>query len=267
MSLEARGPATAEETGRACPYCRSPLEQGVETARCATCVSAHHAECWDENQGCAVVMCPGGPAPGTHPERPSGKPGKPDGNVPPGQGKPPMPARRKRAAVLVGAVVAVLLLGGIATAAIVGGGSASGTSNAAGGNDGQSTDIDTDIPVATADAGLSEEDTIAEIARLVDVSKRGRAATRDRNYDDANEIRRSILDELDALDTAELENERSLLQRAMRASIKANQVRVKCASCAVEYDDRATSLKEEFVDAFNPYAEDSLGETYDADDI
>jgi hypothetical protein len=60
-----RGPATEAETGRACPYCRFPLKQGVEVVQCAFCSSFHHGDCWDDNRGCAVVACPGGPGAAT----------------------------------------------------------------------------------------------------------------------------------------------------------------------------------------------------------
>lgn len=49
------------ETGRACPYCRFPLKEGVQIAVCATCGTPHHADCWYDNGGCAVIGCAGGP--------------------------------------------------------------------------------------------------------------------------------------------------------------------------------------------------------------
>jgi hypothetical protein len=52
------GPA---DTGRACPYCRFPLKEGVAIVVCPVCSSAHHAECWRDNGGCAIVACAGGP--------------------------------------------------------------------------------------------------------------------------------------------------------------------------------------------------------------
>ena len=61
-SVARRGPATPEETGRACPYCRFPLKQGVEVVQCAHCSSSHHSDCWDDNRGCAIVACQGGPS-------------------------------------------------------------------------------------------------------------------------------------------------------------------------------------------------------------
>lgn len=46
-----------------CPYCATDVETD-EATRCTVCHTAHHADCWDENHGCAVAACLGGPAPG-----------------------------------------------------------------------------------------------------------------------------------------------------------------------------------------------------------
>src|SRR5205807_1402812 len=58
-----RATATRDQTGRACPYCRFPLKEGTEMVVCGTCKAAHHADCWDDNHGCAVVGCAAGPSP------------------------------------------------------------------------------------------------------------------------------------------------------------------------------------------------------------
>jgi Prokaryotic RING finger family 1 len=50
------------ETGRACPYCRFPLKEGVQIVVCGVCGAPHHADCWHDNGGCAVIACAGGPA-------------------------------------------------------------------------------------------------------------------------------------------------------------------------------------------------------------
>jgi hypothetical protein len=60
-----RGTAGPEHTGRTCPYCRFPLKEGAAIVACGACGAAHHGDCWDDNRGCAVVACAGGPpAPG-----------------------------------------------------------------------------------------------------------------------------------------------------------------------------------------------------------
>lgn len=53
------GFASTEDAGRPCPYCRFALKQGSDVVHCPACGAVHHAECWDENQGCAVVGCAG----------------------------------------------------------------------------------------------------------------------------------------------------------------------------------------------------------------
>lgn len=40
-----------------CAICQSPLQPGEETASCPCCQARYHAECWRENQGCAVYGC------------------------------------------------------------------------------------------------------------------------------------------------------------------------------------------------------------------
>jgi Prokaryotic RING finger family 1 len=56
--------AGQSETGRACPYCRFALKEGVQIAVCAVCGASHHADCWHDNGGCAVTACAGGPSTG-----------------------------------------------------------------------------------------------------------------------------------------------------------------------------------------------------------
>jgi hypothetical protein len=65
MSAQSGKPPTAgpRDTGRACPYCRFLLKEGAPIVRCAECDAAHHADCWEDNSGCAVIGCAGGPRP------------------------------------------------------------------------------------------------------------------------------------------------------------------------------------------------------------
>jgi hypothetical protein len=50
-------PATAQEAGRTCPYCRFAFKEGALLSLCPACHAAHHEECWGDNQGCAIVGC------------------------------------------------------------------------------------------------------------------------------------------------------------------------------------------------------------------
>lgn len=47
--------------GNICPYCRSPVEPGNGIKECPSCGAEHHADCWTENDGCAVLGCAAGP--------------------------------------------------------------------------------------------------------------------------------------------------------------------------------------------------------------
>lgn len=41
-----------------CPLCQGPLEPDNEKIVCTDCKTGYHAECWEENQGCAIYGCP-----------------------------------------------------------------------------------------------------------------------------------------------------------------------------------------------------------------
>src|SRR4051812_40933404 len=74
--------ATAEMTGRRCPYCRFALDEGEAITECSSCHSVHHADCWKENGGCAVASCPGGPSTTTTATQALPSPPQPVGPVP-----------------------------------------------------------------------------------------------------------------------------------------------------------------------------------------
>jgi hypothetical protein len=52
----------AATAGRNCPYCRFPLKQGTPGASCPSCNAIHHADCWNDNGGCAILGCSQTPA-------------------------------------------------------------------------------------------------------------------------------------------------------------------------------------------------------------
>ncbi|MEA2410706.1 MAG: Prokaryotic finger family 1, partial [Thermoleophilaceae bacterium] len=60
MTTVQQRPAAETETGRACPYCRFPLKEGIAVCECASCHAVHHDDCWGDNGGCAIVGCDGG---------------------------------------------------------------------------------------------------------------------------------------------------------------------------------------------------------------
>lgn len=47
------------DAGRTCPYCRFPLKQGAGGVACGVCGAVHHADCWHDNGGCAIMGCVG----------------------------------------------------------------------------------------------------------------------------------------------------------------------------------------------------------------
>jgi len=47
----------SEPTSPVCSYCQSPIADTDSRAVCPECGAGYHAECWQENGGCAVYGC------------------------------------------------------------------------------------------------------------------------------------------------------------------------------------------------------------------
>jgi hypothetical protein len=45
--------------GKICPFCQTPIKQGVAVTICSLCNTPHHSECWQENNGCTTFGCKG----------------------------------------------------------------------------------------------------------------------------------------------------------------------------------------------------------------
>jgi len=103
--------ANQNEAGRACPYCRFPLKEGTLVIHCMVCDAVHHAECWDENRGCAVVACAGASV-GAAPER--GRPVVAHVSAESGSGQQGQAPHGGRAAkwLVVGALILAAAAGG-----------------------------------------------------------------------------------------------------------------------------------------------------------
>jgi hypothetical protein len=123
------GVATADMTGRSCPYCRFTLKEGLPIQECGFCHTVHHTECWEENGGCCVTGCAGGPTQATQVH--AATPGRPPAPPPP---PPPFvlpeapigaPGPGKQIPVALAAVLAgvVAILGAGAALALSSGGS------------------------------------------------------------------------------------------------------------------------------------------------
>lgn len=130
----AGGPAARavreDEAGRNCPYCRFPLKTGAPAAICPACSAAHHAECWTDNRGCAVIACAAAPsriasAPSTPSQSPTLKHPAAGGTQTPAQSASqlasPPPARPRGSASNRGLALAIaaLAVGVIAVAAVL----------------------------------------------------------------------------------------------------------------------------------------------------
>lgn len=50
--------AAAEEAGRVCAICQTPVAQGEIVGPCPDCSGLFHEDCWTENGGCAIYGCP-----------------------------------------------------------------------------------------------------------------------------------------------------------------------------------------------------------------
>ena len=117
------GPA---QTGRACPYCHFPLKQGVAVRTCPVCDATHHAECWRDNGGCAIVACGGGPTRGPvgGAAETSTAPQLVAADVYPKHGVTPIPPPRlgrRGPSLAIAVIVLALAVGGAAVAIVLSG--------------------------------------------------------------------------------------------------------------------------------------------------
>lgn len=46
------------EAAKICAICQGPILQGDASRQCTSCSQIYHAECWNENRGCAAYGCP-----------------------------------------------------------------------------------------------------------------------------------------------------------------------------------------------------------------
>lgn len=54
--------STTPTTAGLCAICQSPILEGEANTNCPGCQAGYHADCWNENQGCAVYGCANVPA-------------------------------------------------------------------------------------------------------------------------------------------------------------------------------------------------------------
>ena len=113
--------ARTAEAGRACPYCRFALKSGIPVVDCAACSAVHHAECWADNGGCAIVGCAGGPGQAGAFTTP-GAASKSAAAVPAPAAEAPAPVSRRRARtpMLVAGATAIAAVASAGTVLLVG---------------------------------------------------------------------------------------------------------------------------------------------------
>jgi Prokaryotic RING finger family 1 len=278
---------TQETAGKTCPYCRFTLKPGEAAESCDTCHTLHHAECWEDNGGCAAPNCPNAgsssrsPA-GTADQRTQVMPvaaPPPPAAPPPGPiyGQPP--PSRGRSPVWWIALAALLLAGGAAAAAVIvtRGGSKNNASStttvitttvlsppaATGGtppagptSQGGGTQVDPDLAAAQ------------QLSRIVDYSTRGRTFVLAHEYGRAISNRQATLDKLYGLTggTAELQAAKRALIKAIRVSLRSDEAYATGGDPTV-FDSDATRLKRQFVSQWNPLAELYALPTYTAGEI
>lgn len=90
-----RAKATREQTGESCPLCRFPIKEREKLVSCGVCDAAHHEDCWDEEDGCAVPGCAGGPEPVKPPARTASHQTGEGSHVPPRAGPRGKKKRRR----------------------------------------------------------------------------------------------------------------------------------------------------------------------------
>jgi|SRR5579859_183609 len=285
-------PVSEEKAGKTCPYCRFALKVGEAAESCDACQSLHHADCWRDNGGCAMLGCPN--AGSSERERaradqhtqvmPVAAPPPPPAAHPPVAGpvygQPP--PQRSRSYVWWIALAALLLAGGGAAAAVIvtrqgsknttaasttvitttvhnggsppppGGGTSSGGSTSQGGG----TPVDHDLAAAQ------------QLSRIVDYSTRGRTFVLAHEYDRAISNRQATLDKLYGLTggTAALQAAKRTLIKAIRVSLSSDEAYATGGDPTV-FDSEATRLKRQFVSQWNPLAQLYGLPTYAAGEI
>ena len=57
-SATATGESVTATSSALCAICQSPMGEADAKAACPDCAAVYHADCWQENRGCAVYGCP-----------------------------------------------------------------------------------------------------------------------------------------------------------------------------------------------------------------
>lgn len=258
------------DVGRPCPYCRFPLKGETTAERCDSCQALHHADCWQDGGGCAVLGC----ATMAPAQEPNGKgailhappPPPPPPSLAPAPARAPGPPatgdRPPRHGVLIGVIACLAIaIAAVAGFLIVGGSHKASTGSTP---SGPTTPVVTPdaqtVPTPTAQPPAPTTNHEGEIARkiaaIVTFSQEGRTAVRAGRYSDAITNRRSVLKRLRALSGASgrLASARNTLERAMEASLQSDESYA-AGEDASSSDSEATRLKAVFARQWAPVAD------------
>jgi serine/threonine-protein kinase len=171
---------------------------------------------------------------------------------------PPPPAKRKPWAPVLAALAVLLVAGAVIAAVLVSG------------NDKSPGPGPTPNPPPNVPSGPTVREGVAKLAAVLDLSQQGRTLTVNGEYSAAIANRQQVLDEVDGLTLApQLEQSRTLLRRAVQASLDADQALLQCTTCASTQaaNNRATDLKQQFVREFNPYATQYIQRSFDSNSL
>jgi hypothetical protein len=155
-------------------------------------------------------------------------------------------------------VLALLVVGGVVAAVVLLS------------NDGSPASKPAPTVPAQPPTGPALTDGVTRIASILDLSQRGRTLTIAGRYRAAIANRRQVLDQVDGLTLAtQLEPSRTLLRRAVQASLDADRALLQCATCAATQaaNTRATDLKQQFVLEFNPFSARYLHRSFDSNSL
>jgi serine/threonine-protein kinase len=246
-------PERTVATGRAAPGAAAAATAGPTAATPPTAATAPLPA--------APAPPPPAPAPAPHPVYGYGM--EPP---PPSYPTSALPPARRNPWPWIAAFAVVLALAGAAAAVLLTGDSGSDKPSSA------SSPPAAQTPVQPKEdtSGPTEEQGVAQIASILDLSARGRSLTIDGRYAEAIANRQQVLDRVDALEvTGTLEPSRKLLRRAVQASLRADQELLACETCASTQaaNARATDLKQQFVIEFNPLASKYLNDHFDANSL
>lgn len=248
---------TTDPTGASCPFCHFPIKAGTAVHACERCEAPHHAECWTENQGCAVTGCAAGPTTTLPPGAPGAKPTASAPRVAPlpsgsaAWGPPPAPTasepRTGRWIAAGAAAVLVLALVGTGAYFLTSGGD-DGPSDSAAAVTTQTATTSVPADAQKPDGPSDRERAAEQLAEIMELSAIGRQASVAQELDAALANRERVIRRIRAVAPASSAQQRAAdtFLQAMQASRRSIVFRQEGNVGRSQYDVDATRLKESF---------------------